>query len=285
MTNEPIWINKKIRILLLTVISITLGFTLYRTILSDLISSVLHREGSSHGVFVPFISAFFLWQNWGKIKSLEAKFALVPGIITACTGVGILYLSKSYIDVSVAALSFFLTVTGAVWTLFGTGITKEVSFPILFLIMMIPLPKAVYDQIAEWMRASCTYGSSYVLEFLGIPYYRDGYDIHLANTKLYVAHGCSGIRYLLSYFVFGVAYAYMFKEHIRDRIFVLLLIIPISVMAGVLRLTTIFLSAYFIGAFMADHGPHIRISWLVFAVVLAVCIFIDRKWFCTQHDK
>jgi exosortase len=285
MSRESVWINTKIRVIIFAVIITALGLTVYRTILSDLISCVLHREGSSHGVFVPFISAFFLWQNWGKIKDLEVKFALVPGIVTICISLVILYLSKNSADISIAALSYFMAVTGLVLALFGTRIFKGVSFPILFLIMMIPLPKTVYSQIAEWMRASGTYGSSHILEFLGIPYYREGYDIHLANTKLYVAHGCSGIRYLLSYFVFGVAYAYIFKDSIRSRILVLLLIIPISVLAGVLRLTTIFLSAYFIGAFMADHGPHIRISWLVFAVVLVVGIFIDRKWFNAQQDK
>jgi hypothetical membrane protein len=38
----------------------------------------------------------------------------------------------------------------------------------------------------------------------------------------------------------------------------------------------IVLSAYYIGAFMAEHRPHVLISWSVFFIVLMGSIIFDR---------
>ncbi len=48
-----------------------------------------------------------------------------------------------------------------------------------------------------------------------VPFIREGYNIHLPNVDLYVAKSCSGIRYLISYFVFGLAYAFIYKKSIN----------------------------------------------------------------------
>ncbi len=76
----------------------------------------------------------------------------------------------------------------------------------------------------------------------------------------------------------GILNYLIYKKSIKPRILVVIGTIPISVIAGVLRLDTIFLSAYYIGAFMADSQNHIYLSWSVFALVLTGVILMDRKW-------
>ncbi|MCP5003976.1 MAG: exosortase/archaeosortase family protein [Planctomycetes bacterium] len=240
--------------------------------------SILHRDGSSHGVFVPFISAILLWKRKDRIKALEPKLSLLPGVMVVGVSFLMLYLTKSNTENTLPALSFFLMVLGLVIAIIGIKIFKEVSFPLFFLMTMIPLPQPVYDQIAEWMRTTSTVGSTCILQLFGIPFERDGFHIHLPDINLYVAHGCSGIRYLICYFVFGLAYAFVYKQSIKSRIVVIIATIPISVIAGIIRLTTIFLSVNYIGTFMADHLYHVILSWFVFAFIMILVILMDMKW-------
>jgi exosortase/archaeosortase family protein len=94
---------------------------------------------------------------------------------------------------------------------------------------------------------------------------------------LYVAHSCSGIRYLLSYFVFGIAlYAFRYKHSSKARLLVVVATVPLAVTGGVLRLWIIFTSAYYIGPVMAEHRPHVLSSWSVFTVLLVAAIGVDR---------
>lgn len=268
--------NEKIRVFILLVVLIGLGFSVYRVSLYSLALSVLHREGSSHGVFVPFISGFFLWLKWKSVKHSVPRLALVPGTLMVAAGLLMFYQNSTSTEVALPALSFFLVTAGLVIGLFGKQLFKEAAFPLFFLVTMIPLPEPLYARIAEWMKAINTAGSVWVLQLLHFPLYREGYTISLPNMNLLVANSCSGIRYLLSYFVFGLAYAFLFKKTMRSRIVVILATIPISIMSGVLRLSAIFLSVYFIGPFMAGHRPHILVSWSVFLGVLAGAIWVDR---------
>ena len=175
------------------------------------------------------------------------------------------------------AVSFFIMMAGVVIALFGRKIMGAVSFSLFFLITMIPLPAPLYDQISEWMRSTSTAGSTWIAQLLGVPLRREGYYILLPDVKLYVSGGCSGIRYLISYLVFGLAYAFIFKKNLRSRILVIIATIPISFIAGVIRLGVIFLSAYYIGPFMAGRHIHMLLSWIVFLSILVVSLLIDRR--------
>ena len=108
--------------------------------------------------------------------------------------------------------------------------------------------------------------------------------IHLPNTVLTINIACSGIRYLLSYFVFGVAYSYLYRKTIGQRFLVVALTIPISLLASTLRLTAIVLLTYYVGSHMAEYWPHVITSWLVFVSVLVLFVGVDR-WLMGRHVR
>ena len=271
------YLSWKGRLVILAVVLVGLGFFLYQDALRGLISSVLHREGSSHGLFVPFISGYFLWLKREKIRRVKIDFSLLSGAIMIVVALLLLYFSRNSTEITLPALSFVLVASGLVLALFGMQLFKEVAFPLLFLATMIPLPETIYYQIGEFMRRSVTTGSVWLTQLLQVPIYREGYTIQLPTTKIFIAMGCSGIRYLLSYFVFSLPYAYLCKNSFRGRILVVLASFPIAVVAGVLRLTSIYLAVYFISPFMAQSRPHIVLSWFVFLAVLLVAITLDQS--------
>ena len=270
------YFNGKARAKITAFVLAGLALFFYRDTLIEIALSVLHREGSSHGLFVPFISAYFLWLKWERIHQAKTKFMPIAGVLWLCVGF-ILLIAASFSDeASLAALSLLFVIAGIVAGIFGVEVFKEASFPLFFLATMIPLPVALYSQISEIMRAITTAGSVGVLKAFGVVYYREAYDVSLTNITLHVAHGCSGVRYLLSYFVFGLAYAFLFKSSFKSGALVVFLTIPISVIGGVARLSSVFLAAEYIGPFMAGHRPHILVSWAVFGAVLFCAVAMDQ---------
>ena len=259
------------------------GIAFYSTPLLDLFKMVLRREGSSHGVFVPLLSLCFIWRKRSKLRYTEAKYEIVPGLVLVAGGLLLFSLVRAYDQFYWECVSFVTVLAGFVICFFGKDVFKEVAFAVFFLIFMIPIPEQLYNAIANWVRQGTIGASTQFLALIGVPLLREDLLIHLPNTTLSINIGCSGIRYLLSYFVFGIAYAYLFGTNLYKRIFIVSLTIPISLLASTLRLTSIALLTYYIGPHMAEHWPHVITSWSVFFFVLVFFVGLDQ-WMASRRS-
>ena len=266
------------RVISILAILIILCLSVYRHDLSQLIASVVGRQESSHGVFVPFISAFFLWERRSRIRKAVPEFALFPGAMLIIAGAALLLAAPdTSFHAMLSAVSFFSMAAGVTLAFLGRRIFKEVSAPLFFLMTMIPLPPPAYARIAEWMRFINTENSVFVTQLFGIPFQRSGYYLQFPDILLHVDESCSGIRYLISYFVFGLAYAFFHKKSAAARIVVLASILPLSIFASSMRLTVIFLAVHYVGAWTTDKIPHVLLSWAVFGGVLTAALCVDWK--------
>ena len=265
------------RLLVLFLILLGVGITIYGSALQDLLAAVILRQGSSHGIFVPFLSGYVLWTRFDKIKELRPQTSLFPGIAMLLVGMIFLFHAK-YSDffLPFSVLSFLCVAGAMILLIFGKDLFAEVMFPLFLLGTMIPIPQETYEQIAYWMRVINTWGSVIVSESLGVPLYREGFSIHVPKITMFVSDGCSGIRYLLSYFTFSLVYAVLYKQSVSARLFFILGSIPLSIVSGITRLSVIFLSAHYISPVMAHPRPHVIISWIVFVVFLVGVIGIDQ---------
>jgi exosortase len=261
-----------------------LGVSIYGKALYALGALVFQRYGSSHGLFVPFISGYLVWLKLDDIKRSSPKAAPFPGAAIAAAGVVLLIIGHGNEGIALPVLSLLSIAAGLILVLFGGSIFKEIAFPLFFLGTMIPLSEAVYSRIADLMRQATTWGSVGLVKFMGVPLFRDGFDIYLPNSHLVVGHSCSGIRYLLSYIVFAVAYAYCFKKNFSGRALVVMSAVPLSILGGIFRLSVIFFTGYHIGPIMVKHVPHVILSWSVFTVLLVSVIIVDQYMSRIKRD-
>ena len=261
------------RALLVLILSALAGLVFYQEAIATVMTQVVNRNDSSHGIFVPFIAAYFLWMIKDRIKDTAIDYfwsgipLLIVCLVPPLSGTG---------NFQIQFIAFIVFNCGLVLVLLGKAMFKTVAFPILFLITMTPLPPDLYSNLANVSRTIAFGGSLEIISWLGIPYHRIGWDIELPNALLNVAESCSGIRYLISFVVFGLAYAYLHRTSTSGRIATVLATIPISLFASICRLTIIFVMTYWVSPFWSQHGPHVVLSWFVFFTILFSIIFIDQ---------
>jgi len=261
------------RSLLVIILSALAGLLFFREAIFTVLEYAFSRGDSSHSVFVPFITAYFLWIVKDRIKNtaIEYSWAGIP-LLIACLALPL----TGFGNFQVQFIAFIGFICGLVLALLGKAMLKILAFPILFLITMTPLPPDLYDGLANFSRTIAFGGSLKIISWLGIPHMRIGWDIELPNALLRVAISCSGIRYLISFVVFGLAYAYLFRTSPIGKVLTVLATIPISLLASVGRLTIIFVMTYYISPYWSQRYPHIVLSWFVFFTVLFSSIFIDQ---------
>ena len=76
---------KTTRIAIFIILSALAGAVFYHEAIAKIFTVVTHREGSSHGVFVPFLAIYFLWLKWDTIKVTKLETGY-PGIVLIIIG-------------------------------------------------------------------------------------------------------------------------------------------------------------------------------------------------------
>lgn len=269
------------RYLIATALALVAGATLYQDSILKVLADVVNRSDSSHGIFVPVLTAYFLWTLKDRIRKtpVGTSWAGVP-LVLICLGIALFGVGVF----QVRFIAFIGLICGLILIFLGNAMFRILAFPLIFLVTMTPLPQQVYNDIADLSRTIAFGASVQILSLLGIPHMRAGWDLELPNALLRVTVDCSGIRYLISYVVFGFAYAFIFKTSFAGRISTVIATIPLSIFASTGRLTVIFLMTYWVSPFWSRHRPHIVLSWIVFFAVLLSAIAVDR-WIARSRGE
>jgi exosortase len=246
----------------------------YFPILTKLVKQWSTDDDVSHGFFVPLVAGYIAWQRREKLASLEWK--------PAWWGIGILvwaglqaYLGMLGAELFLQRTAFLLSLLGMLLVLGGTGLVRQLLFPLLLLPFMIPLPAVVYNQITFPLQLFASSVAERSLEVLNIPVVRDGNILELASQKLNVAEACSGIRSLLSLSFLSLVYAYFFDRKVWMRWVLLIATIPIAIIANSARVT---LTGVFseIDPSLAAGFFHEAEGWVIFVVALVILVVVHQ---------
>jgi exosortase len=258
-----------------TVVLLALTGWLYAPILIRLVAQWWSDPNFSHGFFVPVFAAYVLWQdrnrlraikpmpsNWGLPLILLSLLTLILGVFGAE-----LFLSRT---------SLLLLSAGIVIFLRGWITLRAVLFPLIFLVLMIPIPAIVFSQITFPLQILASRLSAWLLPFLGVPVFREGNVINLPAMPLEVAEACSGIRSLLSLTTLAIMYGYLLEKRIGIRVLLGLASIPIAVAANGLRIVGTGLLVQYWDPDKAEGFFHAFSGWLIFVVSLLMLFVFHR---------
>jgi exosortase len=258
-------------------VAILLALTawLYAPILGRLVGQWWSDPNFSHGFFVPVFAAYVLWQDrtrLGAIKSAPSIWGLPLILLSLLT----LILGVFGAELFLSRTSLLLLAAGIIIFLRGWITLRAVLFPLIFLVLMIPIPAIVFSQITFPLQILASKLSAWLLPFLGVPVFREGNVINLPAMPLEVAEACSGIRSLLSLTTLAIMYGYLLEKRIGIRVLLGLASIPIAVAANGLRIVGTGLLVQYWDPDKAEGFFHAFSGWLIFVVSLLMLFVFHR---------
>lgn len=229
----------------------------------------------SHGFLVPFFSAFILWDKRKAIQQtpVQPTWAGLPVVVL---GVIIVIFGVFGADLFLSRFSFVVLLTGMIWMFFGSAILREVRLPIAVLLLAIPFPEIIFNQITFPLQLFASRVASSILPLLGVPVFREGNVIQLPVMKLEVAQACSGIRSLMSLFTLAVFYGYFLEKKTGRRWFLALASIPIAVAANALRIVGTGLCVQYWDPAKGEGFFHEFSGWVMFVISLSFLYLLHR---------
>jgi exosortase len=248
---------------------------LFLPTLTHLIGQWWHDPNFSHGFFVPLFSAFIIWQERSKLARLTVRPSWL-GLLPLGVGLCVLVVGQMGAELFLSRLSLLIVLAGLIVLFLGWSFFRALLFPWAFLLLMIPIPAIVFNQITFPMQLFASQVASTILPWLGVPVLREGNVIILPAMALEVADACSGIRSLMSLATLAVIYGYLMERKIAVRILLALASLPIAVAANSLRVVITGLLVQYWDPDKAQGFFHEFQGWLMFVASLVMLYLLHR---------
>jgi exosortase len=248
---------------------------IYLPILGRLAVQWWHDPNFSHGVFVPAFSAYVLWDQRVRFANLVPRPSWF-GLVILVGAMLTLIVGSLGAELFLARFSLLLTIAALIVLFGGWNYMRAALFPWAFLLLMIPIPSILFNQVTFPLQLLASRVAAIVLPWLGVPVLREGNVIQLPAMALEVAEACSGIRSLLSLVTLAIIYSYTLEKRIAVRVALALASIPIAVAANSSRIIGTGLLVQYWNPDKAEGFFHTFSGWLIFIVSLSL-LFLTHK--------
>lgn len=242
---------------------------LYYDVLGRLVQQWMNDPNFSHGFFVPAFSAFVIWNERNRLAKLEEHPSWWGTVIVALA-LCVLIVGVLGAELFLSRSSLVLLLGGLLIHFRGWNWFRALFFPWAFLILMIPIPALIFNQIAFPLQLLASKLASTTLALLGVPVLREGNVIQLPAMSLEVVEACSGIRSLMSLGTLAIIYGYFLESGFWRRLLLALGAIPIAVAANSLRIVGTGLLGHYWDPDKAMGFFHTFSGWLIFVMSLGL---------------
>jgi exosortase len=257
---------------------------LYRDVVPELVRAWGTDDNYSHGYLIPPIAAYFAWERRRKFLDAPARSNMF-GLVVVLGSVLVLTLGVLGIELFLSRISLIGILGGTVLFLFGWARLRVLLFPLCFLVLMVPLPAIIFNQIAFPLQLIASQFGEAVIRAADIPVLREGNVLILANMSLEVAEACSGIRSLISLLTLAIVFGYIGDTRNWARVLIALSAIPVAVITNGARVAGTGIGAHYYGAAAAEGFFHEFSGWLVFIAAFALLLLLHRLLLLVAPDR
>jgi exosortase B len=245
-------------------------------------------SGEEHGPIVLGVSIWLFYQKWPEVMAArEETPPTIAGWIVLPIGLLFYVVGRSQTVVPFEVTSLILMLIAAGLILFGKKAVKIIWFPLFFMLFTVPIPAAVVDTVTMPMKIAVSYVVEQALYVTDYPIARSGVILQIGQYQLLVADACAGLQTLFTLESLGLLYLNLVRHDSMTRNVILaILIIPISFVANVIRVTLLVLITYYFGDEVGQGFLHGFAGMVLFLSALILIIGFDsltRKLFVRRE--
>ncbi len=239
----------------------------------------LNNSYYSHGFLVPLVSAFFLWRRRDAFAVDNREPSNVGLLVLGVSLVGFL-VAQVWQAYHLSAVAFILLLAGLAIYFLGERATRQIAFPLAFLLFMIPLP--LVNRVSPALESFTATVSTSVVSLLNIPAVNQGSRIQLQNSSFVVGAACSGLNSIVALATLVVIFVYILEGSYRAKIALLLMSVPIAIVANIFRVSALLAIAHVFGAEAGMRYFHDYSSPVLFLLAFGLLILASRLAGCSE---
>lgn len=249
---------------------------LYLPTYVDLARNLPGASSQGHELLILGVS---LWLAWSRRRALAAlpEQSQAWGWGVAFLGVLLYVLGRSQDILLFEVASQIPVFAGVLLVMSGTAAVKLLSFPLLYLLFMAPLPNGLVDAFTLPMKTGVSVAVEQLLFHTGYPISRSGVILQIGQYQLLVADACAGLHTLFTLESLGVLYMHLVRHASWVRnVLLAAWIVPISFCANVIRVLVLTLITYYFGDEAGQGFMHGFAGMVLFVSALVLIMGVDN---------
>lgn len=250
-------------------------FWMYGGVVSSLVRQWASDDNYSHGFFVVPLALFFAWERRRALAAAPLRPS-VFGLFLLGVSLLMFLAGRLGAELFLTRVSLIGVLGGILLFVWGRDHFRILFFPLAFLVLMIPLPAIIFNQIAFPLQLLASRAGEATLNLAGIPVLREGNVLQLPTRPIEVAEACSGIRSLVSLLTLAIVLGYFTERRIGRRVLIAVSAVPIAILANAARVAGTGLASELVSPAAAEGFFHTFSGWLVFVVAFAGLLAVQR---------
>jgi len=274
-------------------------------------------ENYSHGLMIPFVIGFIIWQERAKFSGKQpAQTSTWLGGLGIAFAVMALWAGTAGAELFVQRASLLLMLASIAVYFVGLRVLRVIAVPLFLFALAIPIPQIIFNRIAFPLQLFASRCAVAAMQMFEIPVLRQGNVIELMPLgatepkRLAVVEACSGIRSLMTLVTLAVVYAYFTrpkgpdanlpsvpdrKGQVRDKLKflgrfgfwrALVLVaaaVPIAILTNAARVSGTGVLAHYYGTKVADGFFHTFSGWVIY--IAAAALLFATGWVLDRIER
>jgi exosortase len=261
-------------IMLTTALVVLLAVTFY-PIGTILAHQWYESDDYSHAFLVIPIVGYILYSQKQVLLQLEDHPSRI-GLAAAIAATGG-YLVALHADiVSAAAFMTLTALTGVVVYLRGVKTLRRLLFPLLLLVLLIPIPPTIYATLTMPLQLKVSQLSTFVTGLIGVPVFREGNVISIPGRVFQVVEACSGMRSIMALTTLSLLLGYFALKRALPKIVLVAAALPTAIFINVIRVSLLILAYHYYKMDLTVGLPHTIIGMSVYLIALLILYLLLR---------
>ncbi len=228
----------------------------------------------AHGLLILPVVGYLVWKKLREVRHLPQSSS-AWGFVIIIPALALHILDTGMHTQLLAAAALVIALPGLFLLFVGFQRTKEILFPLIFLVFTLPIPLAFTEQLHLVLRKIAAVSTAFIVPKLGILLIADGMTLHIPNGTLYIADACSGFSTLYAAIAIACLTAYTCPD-LRRRILVLAAAAPIAIAANIVRVVLLVLLVHWKGMDILSTQWHIISGLFTFVLALPVIFWLGH---------
>ncbi len=203
------------------------------------------NQDYSSGALVPPAVLYLVWRQRAALLARPAQ--------PCWWGMGLLALAEVLRQLGIyygvgsgERYALVVSIAGVVLLAAGWRVFRRLTWVLVFLLLMVPLPARVHEAVALPLQQKAVASGAFLLELLGFFVMREGHVLRLEDrTSVAVAEACSGLRMLTAFVFVAAVLAFLIDRPRWQKAVLVLFSIPIAVASNSIRVVATSMFIYY----------------------------------------
>src|ERR1700686_2251334 len=237
-----------------------------------------HYAKYSYTMAIPLISMALVFFERSKIFT-SVQYCIRTGVILLLTGVILNWFAERALpqlgadnSLSTKILALVIFWLAGFILCYGTRAFRAGAFPLLFLLLTVPMPDWLLDKPITAVQYGSTEVCSLVFNLSCVPALLNGFEISLPRTTIEVEKECAGIHSTIAIFIISLIFGHLYLPSVWKKVVLVLFALPVVCVTNGLRIAGLTLLAEYVDASYL-HGSLHRHGGMGFFLLALLFLF------------